>query len=487
MLMRLLWRGVVFLIVLGLLQSALPSGSLAASDELPFLYYYADGEFVVERSDGSERRVLAAFEKPPDEIGPVGPGWSASGQWFTWYTQSGGRSPIGRVRRVQVVSRDGQEIITLLEDAGHVDNLRWSDGKDMLMVDFEHLSGDEDAYIGDEYTYIFDMTQGGRMIYVSPNRLEWAFEGNWAEHTDNQVRLRNEIGTAIDRLELGNLFNVFWSENGVVIYESTMGFPTIRNLADGTEVSFSDRSATPSFVDWNTDQTHALIYASGEVWLFTLEDFTTELITDNVLVDAVLYYTSTTWSPSGNYAWIPMQPTGLMVFDSATQQVQQVSTSNRPFPFPSFALWNNQDNLIFTGDDMVSVDDFPGVIRSYDPSSGEYTILVETEQIFNITASPNGGVAGYFGLCDNDNTFGFCLVNAVGESFSFPALREHQLQQTGGEVSWNLTGEQALVAQQDFGSTASIRVLDVPSLSQRDLTSCRFVDSCYGWLPPLEG
>ena len=60
----------------------------ASDEEIPFMYYYDESEsaFIVERADGSDRRILAEYAFP-DMVNSNflvigGAGWSPSGEWF---------------------------------------------------------------------------------------------------------------------------------------------------------------------------------------------------------------------------------------------------------------------------------------------------------------------------------------------------------------------------------------------------------------------
>src|SRR5262245_57022779 len=61
----------------------------SAQANSPFIYYYSQdkSEFIVERADGSESRILASYAlhpRPGVDDSIIGPGWSPSAEWFAW-------------------------------------------------------------------------------------------------------------------------------------------------------------------------------------------------------------------------------------------------------------------------------------------------------------------------------------------------------------------------------------------------------------------
>jgi hypothetical protein len=64
-----------------MLISLFVKANAQSNQESPFLYYYSeeDSAFIIERTDGTDRQVLA---RTHSQASPTGPGWSASGAWF---------------------------------------------------------------------------------------------------------------------------------------------------------------------------------------------------------------------------------------------------------------------------------------------------------------------------------------------------------------------------------------------------------------------
>lgn len=137
------WAGVIVIaVVVGAIQAATLKPSVvmgqAGGDgsDAPYLYYFSGdlNAWVIERADGSDRRLLGQGLMPEETNNATGYGWSPSGKWFAWtsfnvirsypYTNS----KYEAVRRWLVNIEDGTQIS--IDRAGV-----WSPTEDLLLVE----------------------------------------------------------------------------------------------------------------------------------------------------------------------------------------------------------------------------------------------------------------------------------------------------------------------------------------------------------------
>src|SRR5690349_2829285 len=125
-----------------LLMSFVLSGqsivSASASDE-PYIYYYSlpQQAFILERADGTDSRILATYMFPENHENILGPGWSYSGEWFAWTSNSQGGTLYDM--DVELVNRISGERLTLTPEFGkqhRVDTMLWSPASDLLLVNY---------------------------------------------------------------------------------------------------------------------------------------------------------------------------------------------------------------------------------------------------------------------------------------------------------------------------------------------------------------
>ena len=151
-----------------------------AESDAPFLYYYSPihNAFVIERADGTDRRILAEHHLPETGTSIHGPGWSPSGLWFAWddlnyprYTDSS---------TLYVVGADGGEVMTwTINERGSIRGLQWSPTADMLLVRFELAS--QEYYLAFAY-YLLDPTTGNMNLFyvtrdIHPQQAYWTPDG----------------------------------------------------------------------------------------------------------------------------------------------------------------------------------------------------------------------------------------------------------------------------------------------------------------------
>jgi hypothetical protein len=107
----------------------------AQSEAAPFLYYYSDSlrTFVIERADGTDRRVLSQVEMPEETNNIRIVGWSPSGEWLAWISSV--RLNDGNVTySAWIANIDGVQSWALPADAGNIYDMSWSPAEDLLFV-----------------------------------------------------------------------------------------------------------------------------------------------------------------------------------------------------------------------------------------------------------------------------------------------------------------------------------------------------------------
>lgn len=147
--------GFIFGFALGLVDG------IASDLNAPFLYYYSypDKGVVIERADGTKRRILG--EGLAQET-VYNLRWSPSGQWLAWgETSNAINGPFLEYYEVNawVSSYDGQENISL-DTWGEGNNWRWSPTEDWLIVSNSATDGPNSGFVVDiptrEVFYTFD-------------------------------------------------------------------------------------------------------------------------------------------------------------------------------------------------------------------------------------------------------------------------------------------------------------------------------------------
>jgi hypothetical protein len=138
----------------------------AQDEELPpYLYYYSDvlNAFVIERADGTDSRVIGGGLMPSETNHVViDPGWSPSGNWLAW--TSGTYIFDQRIyQRPWIVSADGSQRISLLDEVRDINDIKWSPTEDLLFV------SDIGNYKNEEWDEPFDIVF--YLINVAENRV----------------------------------------------------------------------------------------------------------------------------------------------------------------------------------------------------------------------------------------------------------------------------------------------------------------------------
>ena len=106
--------------------------------QAPYLYYFANdlNAFIIERADGTDRRIFAENVMPTETISVNGAGWSPSGNWFAWTAVQGTYEDL--LQTGYVISRDETTSYELLKTGQpHISAMLWSPTEDFLLVGYQ--------------------------------------------------------------------------------------------------------------------------------------------------------------------------------------------------------------------------------------------------------------------------------------------------------------------------------------------------------------
>jgi hypothetical protein len=317
------------------------SGSATA----PYLYYYSQSErgVVIERADGTERRVLASGLMPGDhDAGDLA--WSPSGRWLAWtswdYT---GYAVYDRL--AWIISSDGKNRRSLLDGKDGIEALNWSTNADWLAVlrlTDPHLNLYE-LYLIDveqnqivvtyksqnveaQYAFVGWAPDGTRAFFYDTSNQSFtvlSIEGNTTHYEMNETT--HEIGSC-EALYYVDSYNVpFWKGNNQISYLS----PDLKKLLveidsnnERFEITAPVSGLMISDVRWSPDSNYALIFGRPncpsndsepmDLWLLSLPEYSLKRISRDVALpyDLALYYdrvfgkfpyqTTFPWSPTQN-------------------------------------------------------------------------------------------------------------------------------------------------------------------------------------------
>lgn len=112
------------------------------NDETPYIYYHSEAlnGIVVERADGSDSRIIARNLMPVNHEYVSVIGWSPSGEWLAWTSTYRTAYSIGP-KRIWVMSTDGEQRLTFLDNIDNVIHASWSPTGDYLLIMEQYWDG----------------------------------------------------------------------------------------------------------------------------------------------------------------------------------------------------------------------------------------------------------------------------------------------------------------------------------------------------------
>lgn len=128
------WRLVALLgVVLGATSYHPPTR--AQETDMPFIQYYdrMAGGIVIERADGSERRIISSAMVQPNHDMIMGGGWSPSGEWVAWQSYLYAFEST-TLHGLSVVNAADGSRLTLFDALTGISQVTWSPTDDILLI-----------------------------------------------------------------------------------------------------------------------------------------------------------------------------------------------------------------------------------------------------------------------------------------------------------------------------------------------------------------
>jgi hypothetical protein len=471
---------------------------VSADDRSPFLYYYSADEkaFIVERADGSDRQVLAAYEPQntlPEDVNIMGPGWSLSRNWFAWYSIAEGAS------EAYVVNREGTEVFPLMQQAGIIEKMSWVNDYDFLMVGLN---------TGDDYiTYIYDVVDSPELMMTSSERLTWVgYSENRIESGDRTAYFQEIRPPTISNAEI--VTTSLYSN--LVIYK-TPGLDRFEVADSVTGRVFDIALPHPYskiYSAWYIDDVRCVFFVQEEdtdqfeIWLLSTEDQTLEVIASDVQLPMASPWLGTpTMSRNQGLAW----------FQTASGELYFLRLRPKTVELEQIGQWADQlianvQWLPYQGQ-LVAITYSPSedaAVYLIDPTTNEASLLASLGQKLQIyhatfssedeflilyaipieavpvTSSPNLYIYSFSsGSLDLVASPGFSPDNYMGENFwvewshSWPPEQDRWFI-VHAQSAQNADEPFIQVVKED-GST--VREINVSCLEA--------AYSCFGWMPPM--
>jgi hypothetical protein len=326
----------------GLLWALLLSPLLLAGAQeapAPYLYTYDNdlGSFVIERADGSDRRVLsaAATQQGMNDIQVWG--WSPSGRWLAW--TSGFMVPGScciRSTDAWAVDVTGTKTLDMLANLGEIYDMVWSPTEDLLFVSDYELGDSTDFSLSEATTHRFFLIDAQTQSTLTTFELDIAFENlervSWTlggqyvmfaytagtEDEPQSFLRRIERTGAVEDIPIAQPLSPYVQTqpyppiNEWVLTQSEDGGQLIAVDPISLEMIAFDAPATIGRVflyEWNYTGDHALIYLrtprsgdSYELWLLSLADHTLRSLATDAGIHVGQDTLWVSWAPDTNHA-----------------------------------------------------------------------------------------------------------------------------------------------------------------------------------------
>jgi hypothetical protein len=485
------------------------TSKVQAAVNAPFLYYYSQEQaaFIVERADGSDHRILVAYSLAPDsnptgEVHTIiiGPGWSPSGNWFTWRETTN----YGGVSSAYVVSRDGRSRYTLLNGLAVI-SMEWSPIKDLLLVTTPGYKA-----------YIIDMQSPNtpKLIddHIEDSIVYWTRDGRYAvvitlnQEQPDEMKLFSPDGTGQNREFYqggrGCAFPV-WSSNDRVAYLDATGKRLIvENFADGQQLGFDIPKGSIRQLIWSPDENYILVYTSDDcsaqkdlnLTLLSLRDKRSALISDvaQLLPSPTSYdnFSFPSWSADSNN--IIFLTSSRHIFMVALPSLQSYQISPPQMGFSSFVQWESNDVLAFiwTAEDISH-----STVNIYTYGLATHTLDNALSRTNQILAAP----PGYFSFASDRKYLGMAngllyIVDQHTDHVTAITVKDEHLNPTKdiilGNINqflWSPHGNWLITLSVE--SPYLLNVVNIDGTIQRELSVCPTSTlpenggSCFGWLP----
>lgn len=540
-------RHFVIVLILATLLTTNNTSSATQEPSIPFIYYYSvdDAAFIVERADGTERRILASFQITSDDSGTakwvVGPGWSASGQWFAWTileTFMGSMMPAPPLQPVGfIVNRDGGSILSLIEqDTGFTRvSMEWSPvTTDYLAVQRAHFPARaEDGYPDFEKVevdnFIFDPVNQQITLALSNDPEwnggdEWTPDGmylarysGWQASSDREMllvpvdgaspvrRAYSIEGWCSDRSSDG----VSWSSASTALYLRGARTLTVEDFGTTGQFDIGLPDGFIQYIDWNPTGEYVLLYISSdcenptaELWLLSIQAQTLQPLLDNARIirereyfdyyfEANTVTETSAWSPDGRHSFAVSEDAQLFLVTPAPLGITEMNAIS--VEDITLANWG-VDSLYFlassNGNTLYQLDSATGIATE---------IATPTDASFG--GEPNyltisDGMANYFSLSSNNRYIAYqdfgdnhdirILDLVTGKTTDIRLQTPFEQPYVTYRVDWHPNGDWLFLEGDLTGP--NVRFLNIMSADgsiQRELVTCWQSPACFGWLSEM--
>lgn len=489
------------LILLLTLLPVLPMHRVMGQSTAPFLYYYSDVQsaFVIERADGSDRRILAAFSNLKEHIA-IGPGWSQSGKWFAADIVPVFQGMVGPSSAAFVINREGGTLFSLLDKvAGNVEiDMYWSPTDDLLLV--KYVSRTNNSSSTREGFYILDALTKKIIAENSWPAEQYFLDAKWTPDGKYVAlyHLQGKPGVAMTLIAINGQskgdqvigdscasYPPSWSKDGKVAYlKPEEDILAVENPTSGTQSFFKMPAQVLRLIDWSPDGSNALIYTANsceeklaQLWLLSLESQKIMPVMKDAQIPTIF---SSSWSPSSKQALIisggtslyRIVPTPLSVTKVDLKLSQQIDT---------LILTSTKNKILTIG---IQTPEKRVAFYIYDDSADIMKKLVE--------GKTDTAPLSFFSLSSDikylayviDGT-GFIRNIATMKDIQITLLNDADNSQTGRSFAntlWHPTEDWVIVFDNSDGVLLA-NVIDVSKNMQRAIGRCFISLSCIGWLP----
>lgn len=502
------------LVFLSLLIVNFPVIQSQGEDDSPYFYYYSDtsSSFFIENGTGSDRQVLAEFERPENQA-IFGPGWSPSGNWFAWYSGypgSGGNTN----GTAMIINHDGGDIIQIDEDC-NTNLLEWSPRDDLILVGcYRDGTFDYIYRVFNPLTQEIILTIDAEFLGLSGfildiTKTEWVPSGNYLavyyainvniDETNYRMALFLPDGTLTYQRDFYSRHLIYskpyWSISDTVTYiapdQSTL---VVENFQENQQSEFEISTNTLGWVDWSPDGNYALIYGNqiaeysddsdytNPLWLLSLPDESLRLLSQTARPLILRYRNqiglTSTWSPSGDSAFIVDTSNTIYMINPSSGELSSLYTSVDGRIFPQFIHWFYNDRnlavLEISADNSISV----STLLTFDLTSNQL-VSTRTAPIVTFGYSSTGRYLAY-GSRDCD---GICIVDMTDEVISRIPIETRYGTSSAFDLLWHSERDWLIATGPPDGGLRSINVTDISGNFQRVIGECLLSLSCFGWMP----
>ncbi|XWX03424.1 hypothetical protein VZO05_13030 [Aggregatilineales bacterium SYSU G02658] len=492
-----------------------------SEQEIPFLYYYSenDSAFVIESADGGNKRVLISYTLPSQDNIIIGPGWSASGNWFAWATGVRAGLSSGLESQAFIVSKTGAELENAIV-GGQIVDLSWSPVHDILLVRRLNELGSGTEYLlldvqnnlaapPSEITKLDVPSDAEAFVEWTPTGLLAMYHSNnlTSQRNDYVMRVFSNKGQQIGSYTFLGIaekpiecFSLHWSDTGLFAYIDSNGqYLHIQNSISGDAFIFDAPIQQFGWADWSPDNTKLIVYSgstctlgssvASPMWLLSLTEKTIEQVSERAIRPAriidnfIRFISSSAWSPDGTKIAFREQQRG-WILDVESLDKYEISAGVMDLVVESNLLdWSQSENrLTFIA---KTIETSPA-IYTHDVASKDYEILSVTHDVYPLT---------FFAYSENEKYIaytsfecgGACVLDREQET-AYRIVLSSDISNEGNnafEIMWHPRANWMILTTDAVGISRVIYASDASGNMVRKLGECSVTPSCFGWLPDV--